>query len=73
MAIRYFNGKVSQKMELVPVILLLKLRTSVQTVLEIRSLTKRYEQNYISKYINFMPFIKSMCFRPLNKDPMKSP
>ena len=66
MAIRYFKGIVSQKMKLFRVILFLKLRTAVQTVFVIRSSIKRYEQNYISKYISFTPFIKSMCFRPLN-------
>ena len=73
MAIRCFKGVVPQKMKLFRVILLLKLRTAVQTVFEIRSSIKRYEQNYISKYTSFTPFIKSMCFKPLNKDPMKSP
>ena len=73
MAIRYFKGIVSQKMKLFRVILLLKLRTVVQAVFEIRFSIERYEQNYISKHIRFTPFIKSMCFRSLNKDPMKSP
>ena len=60
-------------MKLFCVSLLLKLRTAVQTVFWLRSLIRRYEQNYISKYISFIPFSKSMCFRPLNKDPMKTP
>ena len=55
MDVRYFKGIVSQKMKLFLVILLHKLRTAVETVFEIRSSIKRYEQNYISKYIIFTP------------------